>query len=125
MFGTDWTADGPSRSALADRFDGIAEHLQNHDVAPWAVLLAPLGVLQADRRRRGWSCRWASSPEGDLGCDFQLLFSEQEQREGAAAYNDRREPQLSRCAGEEGGGASMGRNERDAWLRRRDEYAPC
>ena len=43
MFGPDYTAGCPSCSSIADGFDGIVTHLENHDVALWAVSRAPLG----------------------------------------------------------------------------------
>ena len=42
MFGPDYKAGCPSCSAIADGFNGIAVHLQNHDVAFSAVSRAPL-----------------------------------------------------------------------------------
>ena len=42
MFGPDYKAGCPSCSSIADGFNGVAVHLQNHDVALWAVSRAPL-----------------------------------------------------------------------------------
>ncbi len=42
MFGPDYKAGCPSCSAIADGFNGIVVHLQNHDVAFTAVSRAPL-----------------------------------------------------------------------------------
>src|ERR1043166_233831 len=35
MFGPDYTAGCPARSAIADGFNGVAIHLANHDVMLW------------------------------------------------------------------------------------------
>src|SRR6185436_6783683 len=102
MFGPDYTAGCPSCSAIADGFNGIAVHLANHDVMLWAVSRAPLAKLQAYRRRMGWTFPWASSLGGDFNPDFNVWFSEQQQREGAIEYNYRRER-----------GAAAGREWRD------------
>src|SRR5882762_5979519 len=51
MFGPDYTAGCPSCSAIADGFNGIVVHLQNHDVTLAAVSRAPLAKLQAYKRR--------------------------------------------------------------------------
>lgn len=90
MFGQDWAAGCPSCSAIADGFNGIAVHLANHDVMLWAVSLAPLAKLQAYRKRLGWSFPWASSAGGDFNFDFNVAFTEGQQRGGTIEYNFRR-----------------------------------
>src|SRR5258707_14261924 len=87
MFGPDYTAGCPSCSTLADGFDGFAVHLANHDVTLSAVSLAPLAKLQAYKRRMGWTFPWASSRGGDFNFDFNVSFTEEQQREGAIEYN--------------------------------------
>ena len=91
MFGPDYTAGCPSCSAIADGFNGIVTHLTNHDVMFTAVSRAPLAKLQAYKRRLGWTFPWASSGESDFGVDFNVWFSEEQQRSGAIEYNYRRE----------------------------------
>jgi predicted dithiol-disulfide oxidoreductase (DUF899 family) len=87
MFGPDYTAGCPSCSAIADGFNGIAIHLANHDVMLWAVSRAPLAKLQAYKRRMGWTFPWASSHGGDFNFDFDVSFTEEEQRKGSVEYN--------------------------------------
>jgi predicted dithiol-disulfide oxidoreductase (DUF899 family) len=94
MFGPDYKAGCPSCSAIADGFDGIALHLANHDVMLWAVSRAPLAQLQAFKRRMGWTFPWASAFAGDFNPDFNVWFSEQQQRDGGIEYNYQREPAL-------------------------------
>ena len=91
MFGPDYTAGCPSCSSIADGFNGVFVHLDNHDVAFAAVSRAPLAKLQAYKRRMGWTFPWASSFESDFNADFNVWFSEQQQREGGVEYNYRRE----------------------------------
>ena len=91
MFGPDYTAGCPSCSAIADGFDRIVVHLANHDVMLWAVSRAPLGKLQAYKRRMGWTFPWASSLGGDFNADFNVWFTEVQQRESGIEYNYRRE----------------------------------
>jgi len=86
MFGPDYTAGCATCSTIADGFDGFAVHLANHDVTLSAVSRAPLAKLQAYKRRMGWTFPWASS----LGSDFNVSFTEEQQREGAIEYNYRR-----------------------------------
>jgi len=92
MFGPDYTAGCASCSAIADGFNGVAAHLANHDVMLWAVSSAPLAKLQAYKRRMGWTFPWASSLDSDFNPDFNVRFSEKEQRDGGIEYNYRREP---------------------------------
>ena len=87
MFGPDYTVGCPSCSAIADGFDGIAVHLANHDVTLTAVSRAALAKLQAYKKRMGWSFPWVSSLSSDFNFDFNVSFTEQEQREGRIEYN--------------------------------------
>jgi predicted dithiol-disulfide oxidoreductase (DUF899 family) len=90
MFGPDYTAGCPSCSALADGFDGFFVHLANHDVAFSAVSRAPLAKLKAYKKRMGWRFPWASSQGGDFNFDFNVSFTEAQQREGGVEYNYQR-----------------------------------
>src|SRR6202790_909006 len=92
MFGPDYKAGCPSCSAIADGFDGLAVHLANHDVMLSAVSRAPLVILQAYKRRMGWTFPWASSLGSDFNFDFNVSLTEKQQREGTVEYNYRREP---------------------------------
>jgi predicted dithiol-disulfide oxidoreductase (DUF899 family) len=89
MFGRDYTAGCPSCSAIADGFDGSVVHLANHDVTLAAVSRAPIAKLREYRRRMGWSFPWASSLGSDFNDDFQVAFSEEQQRSGVVDYNFR------------------------------------
>jgi predicted dithiol-disulfide oxidoreductase (DUF899 family) len=106
MFGPDYKAGCPSCSAIADGFNGIAVHLENHDVAFTAVSRAPLAKLQAYKQRMGWTFPWASSAPSDFNADFNVWFSEEQQREGDVEYNYSREPKYVWRAGQEDGGES-------------------
>jgi predicted dithiol-disulfide oxidoreductase (DUF899 family) len=87
MFGPDYTAGCVSCSAVADGFNGIVVHLANHDVMLTAVSRAPLAKLQAYRQRMGWTFPWASSLASDFNFDFNVSFTEQQQRAGGVDYN--------------------------------------
>jgi predicted dithiol-disulfide oxidoreductase (DUF899 family) len=90
MFGPDYSAGCPSCSAIADGFDGSVVHLANHDVTLATVSRAPLAKLQAYKRRMGWTFPWASSLGSDFNFDFNVSFTEEQQREGAVDYNYQR-----------------------------------
>src|ERR1700689_3762526 len=89
MFGPDYTAGCPSCSAIADRFNGFAVHLANHDVMLTAVSRAPIAKLQAYKRRLGWTFPWASSYGSDFNPDFDVALTEEQERAGAFEYNFR------------------------------------
>ncbi|MBN9982138.1 DUF899 domain-containing protein [Rhizobium laguerreae] len=92
MFGPDYTAGCPSCSSIADGFNGFFVHLENHDVAFWAVSRAPLAKLEAFKQRMDWSFPWASSFGSDFNGDFSVWFSAKQQHQGEVDYNYRREP---------------------------------
>ncbi|NKM81253.1 DUF899 family protein, partial [Rhizobium leguminosarum] len=87
MFGPDYTAGCPSCSSIADGFNGFFVHLENHDVAFWAVSRAPLAKLEAFKRRMDWSFPWASSFGSDFNGDFSVWFSAEQQHQGDVDYN--------------------------------------
>jgi predicted dithiol-disulfide oxidoreductase (DUF899 family) len=89
MFGPEYTAGCPACSAIADGFNGSVVHLENHDVAMFAVSRAPLEKLQAYKRRMGWSFPWASSFGSDFNYDFDASYTEEQQRQGNIEYNYR------------------------------------
>jgi predicted dithiol-disulfide oxidoreductase (DUF899 family) len=92
MFGPDYTAGCATCSTIADGFNGFAIHLANHDVTLSAVSRAPLAKIKAYKKRMGWTFPWASSSGGDFNFDFNVSFTEAQQREGAIEYNYNREP---------------------------------
>ena len=87
MFGPDYQAGCPSCSSIADGFNGIYVHLENHDVAFSAVSRAPLAKLQAFRQRMGWSFPWASSSDSDFNFQFNVSYTEEQQQSGEIEYN--------------------------------------
>jgi len=93
MFGPDYAAGCPSCSSIADGFNGIAVHLANHDVMLSAVSRAPLPKLVAFKQRMGWEFPWASAHDTDFNADFNIWFTEKQQRDGGIEYNYRREGQ--------------------------------
>jgi predicted dithiol-disulfide oxidoreductase (DUF899 family) len=82
MFGPDYTAGCATCSTIADGFNGFVVH-----VTLSAVSRAPLAKLQAYRQRLGWTFPWASSLGSDFNFDFNVSFTEEQQREGRIEYN--------------------------------------
>ena len=89
MFGPDYKAGCPSCSSIADGFEGIYVHLANHDVTLGAVA-SPLAKLLDYKRRMGWTFPWASSHGGEFNFDFNVSFTEDQQRTGPVEYNYQR-----------------------------------
>ena len=87
MFGPDYKAGCPSCSSIADGFEGFAIHLANHDVTLSAVSRAPFAKLQAYKRRMGWSFPLVSSVGSDFNFDFNVSYTEEQQRKGEIEYN--------------------------------------
>ncbi|MCD0502472.1 DUF899 domain-containing protein [Bordetella petrii] len=104
MFGPDYQAGCPSCSSIADGFNGIFTHLANHDVTLTAVSRAPLPKLAAYKRRMDWAFPWASSAGSDFNADFNIWFTEAQQRAGDVNYNYSREPERAWREGEPWGG---------------------
>jgi predicted dithiol-disulfide oxidoreductase (DUF899 family) len=90
MFGPDYKAGCPSCSSIADGFNGFAIHLVNHDVMLWAVSRGPLAKLQAYKKRLGWTFPWASSHGSAFNFDFNVSFTEEQQRKSVVEYNYQR-----------------------------------
>ena len=86
MFGPDWDEGCPVCSSVADGFDGIRAHLENHDVALAAISRAPLDKLLAYRKRMGWSFPWVSSQHSSFNFDFGVSYT-QESVTGGAEHN--------------------------------------
>ena len=59
----------------------------------WAISRAPLAQLNEYKKRMGWTFPWASSFGSDFNFDFDVSFTEEQQRKGIE-YNYRREPPM-------------------------------
>jgi predicted dithiol-disulfide oxidoreductase (DUF899 family) len=87
MYGPDWQEGCPSCSYLADNFNGIDIHLKHRDTSLIAVSRAPLDILQAYRRRMGWTFKWLSSFDSDFNYDYHVSFTAEEIEKGEMFYN--------------------------------------
>ena len=138
-------------SFVADHFDGVAPHLNGHDVTLAAESIAPLEELRRYKQRMGWRFPWVSSLGGEFKYDFGAAFTDEQQRSGAE-YNFRpihdpgeQAPGMSAFALDDGivyhtystyargveqlmgtyrylDLAPLGRNETGYWWRRHDAY---
>lgn len=87
MFGPDWEGGCKSCSFWADSFDRIVVHLAQRDVTLVAISRAPIGKLEAFRKRMGWGFRWVSSLGSDFNYDFGVSFTDEQLAHNQAHYN--------------------------------------
>jgi predicted dithiol-disulfide oxidoreductase (DUF899 family) len=81
MFGPTWESACKSCSFWADNFNGIVVHLKHRDVTMIAVSRAPLGKIEAYRKRMGWGFKWVSSFQNDFNRDFHVSFTPEEMKD--------------------------------------------
>ena len=87
MLGPDWDAGCTGCSFQSDHIDGALVHLNNHDVTYVAVSRAPIGKIEAYRKRMGWKFPWVSSYGSDFNFDFHVSFRPEELASGSVRYN--------------------------------------
>jgi predicted dithiol-disulfide oxidoreductase (DUF899 family) len=74
MFDPQWDEGCPACSFVADHFDGALAHLAARDTSFAAISRAPIGKIEAFRRRMGWGFPWLSSHGSDFNHDFQVTI---------------------------------------------------
>jgi predicted dithiol-disulfide oxidoreductase (DUF899 family) len=87
MFAPEWETACKSCSFWADNFERNVIHLAQRDVTLIAVSRAPLGKLEAFKKRMGWTFKWVSSGGCDFNDDFHVSFGSEELAKGEAYYN--------------------------------------
>ena len=78
-------ADGCS--FVADHMDGAAPHINARDITLIVCSRAPLGEIEAFRRRMGWRFKWVSSYQSDFNSDFHVSFTRDDLAKGPTYYN--------------------------------------
>ena len=102
MFGPSYAAGCPTCSSIADSVNGVLPHLHARDVTMLVVSQAPLGTLQAFKRRMGWSFPWVSSASSEFNIDLGFSSSIEQTREWAAPMLGQLPPIAARNARETG-----------------------
>ncbi len=87
MLGPGWGAGCPSCSLEADHGEPAVIHLENHGVSFVRVSRAPIGEIEAYRRRMGWKARWVSSFGSDFNFDYGVSFTEAQMKAHEITYN--------------------------------------
>ncbi|WP_375509082.1 DUF899 domain-containing protein, partial [uncultured Caballeronia sp.] len=75
MLGPDWEAGCIGCSFVSDHIDGALMHVEQRDVAYVAVSRAPLGKIEAFKKRMGWHFKWVSSFGSDFNFDHHVSFA--------------------------------------------------
>jgi predicted dithiol-disulfide oxidoreductase (DUF899 family) len=108
MFGPGYEAGDPVNSSIADAVEGVLPHLHARDVTFLFVSQAPLGKLQAYKRRMGWSFPWVSSGRTDFNFDLGFSHTAEQGREAVALMTESGLPpiveQNARATGTDAGG---------------------
>jgi len=72
----------PSCASSADGYNGIAVHLEHHDVAMVTVSRYPIEELTAFKERMGWTVPYVSSGGSDFNFDFGVAYTDGEMAKG-------------------------------------------
>ncbi len=62
-------------------------HLEHNDVTYVAVARAPIGEIEAVKKRMSWRFKWVSSFGSDFNYDFNVSFTKEQIASGEAYYN--------------------------------------
>lgn len=89
MYDPSWDEGCKSCSFWADNYNGIDIHLNHRDTTLVTISRAPLEKLSAYKERMGWNFKWLSSYHTDFNRDFQVSFSQADQKAGKVNYNYR------------------------------------
>ena len=87
MLGLGWKEGCPSCSFISDHYDGATIHLANRDVTLAVVSRAPLGEIEAFKKRMGWKFKWVSSFGSDFNTDYQVSNPKGAADKGKVYYN--------------------------------------
>lgn len=86
---TPYTRDAPCSmcSLWMDNLERIVLHVAHRDVTLIAASRAPLGQLEAYRKRMGWTFTWVSTGDGDFNHDYGVSLTADEIASGKGEYN--------------------------------------
>lgn len=77
----------PGCSFIADHIDAARQHFENADLSIAVVSRAPIGRIEAVKKRMGWRFPWVSSYGSDFNYDFGVSFAREDLAAGRAFYN--------------------------------------
>ena len=92
MFGPDWAEGCPSCSYVSDHLNGAVPHLAARDTSLVMISRAPIGKIEAFKKRMGWQFPWVSSFANSFNHDFGVYFTPEEKAKGEVYYNYTMQP---------------------------------
>lgn len=84
MFDPSWEEGCKSCSHLMDNFAGAVVHLSARNTAFAAISRAPIGKIEAFKKRMGWTFPWFSAGTSDFNIDYHTTL---DRDEGSVEYN--------------------------------------
>jgi predicted dithiol-disulfide oxidoreductase (DUF899 family) len=90
MFSPEAHEGCPHCSFWADNFNSNVIHLNHRDVNFAAISRAPIGKIEAFKKRMGWSFKWLSSGQNDFNYDYMVSFRPEATESGTIFYNYRK-----------------------------------
>ena len=87
MFHPDWDAACDGCTFQAEHIDGPRVHLDHNDVKIIAVSRAPIGKIEAYKKRMGFGFPWVSSFGNPFNYDFGVSFTPEQVKSGHIDYN--------------------------------------
>lgn len=92
MFGPAWAEGCPSCSYVSDHLNGAVPHLAARDTSLVMISRAPIGKIEAFKKRLGWTFPWVSSFGNSFNHDFGVYFTPEEKATGEVYYNYAMQP---------------------------------
>ncbi len=89
MLGPGWKEGCVGCSFGADHVDGARQHFEHNDLSFAAVSRAPIGEIEAFRKRMGWRFHWVSAFGSDFNYDYHVSFTPEQIATGRSYYNYR------------------------------------
>ncbi len=103
MFGPEWKEGCPSCSFVSDHLNGAVPHLAARDTSLVMISHAPIGKIEAFKKRMGWSFPWVSSFGNNFNHGLGVYFTPEEKAASEVYYNYK----MQKFPSEEAPGASV------------------
>jgi predicted dithiol-disulfide oxidoreductase (DUF899 family) len=89
MYLPEWSAGCTGCSFLCDHVDAARRHFEHNDLSFAAVSRTPVDMIEAYKKRMGWTFTWVSSLNSDFNYDFGVSFTKEQLEAGPVDYNFR------------------------------------
>jgi predicted dithiol-disulfide oxidoreductase (DUF899 family) len=89
MYLPEWSAGCTGCSFLCDHVDAARRHFEHNDLSFAAVSRTPADMIEAYKKRMGWTFTWVSSLNSGFNYDFGVSFTKEQLEAGPVDYNFR------------------------------------